>query len=410
MPIGEPCPGVAHPTPTSLQQSQQLELPGQRSIESLQSILDAQIYSEQNPALYGNRNSATSTLKADPTCGSSNVTIDQSPSTAHTTSPIPRTPKSTPRTTTHHVHKPRPKTRYYSLYGTTRSSRPLHRPLQVQPLLELPPTKPFSKPLPSPPSSDTPGTPCTRPLSFETLPLEIKRMIYKDLLTSAKPIQKPHKLVCNKRSIMLDSIQPVKDIDSSILRVCRTIYLEALPILYGQNTFEFSKPRKLRDFSHAGLDRSHTSTDYEPYLAEFGFRDAQAGRFTLIRSIILRLGHDRKPYVWQRPGNQPAPDRKRIWSHWYQYFFNDCDPRSQFDWGMFPSASNEFPALDRLVLDFTDWQLTEPDAIRVDPFIKKLGRSGGLAALAIKGLKNAANLEEFKNGLLKPGGVFTAKD
>ena len=42
--------------------------------------------------------------------------------------------------------------------------------------------------------------------------------------------------------------------------------------------------------------------------------------------------------------------------------------------------------------------------------MKKLGRSGGLSAVAIKGVKNAANLEEFRNGLLKPGGVFTVKD
>lgn len=32
---------------------------------------------------------------------------------------------------------------------------------------------------------------------------------------------------------------------------------------------------------------------------------------------------------------------------------------------MFPSASNEFPALNRLELDFTDWQLSASDAIRV---------------------------------------------
>ncbi|KAL8770595.1 MAG: hypothetical protein Q9209_003663 [Squamulea sp. 1 TL-2023] len=263
----------------------------------------------------------------------------------------------------------------------------------------------------------------------KTLPSEIRQMIYRELLVTSTPIRKPHKLVCNKRSIMLDSLQPLKDIDGSILRVCRSIYSEALPVLYGKNTFEFCKPRKLRDFSHAGLDRSHTrkhapshmvrnrgndvkgtNTDPILFLAEFGFRDAQAGRFTLIRSIILRLGHDRKPYVWQRPGGQPAPDRKRIWSHWYQYFFNDCDNQSTFDWGMFPSATTEFPALDKVVLDFTDWQLGEPDAIRVDPFVKKLGRSGGLSAVAIKGVKNKANLDEFRSGLLKPGGIFTVKD
>lgn len=105
--------------------------------------------------------------------------------------------------------------------------------------------------------------------------------------------------------------------------------------------------------------------DTLPILPVFAFRDAPAGRFTLIRSIILRLGHDRKPYVWQRPGGQFPPDRKRIWSHWYQYFFNDSDPQSTFDWSVFPSSTNGFPALDKVVLDFTDWQLAEGDAIRV---------------------------------------------
>ncbi|KAL8733859.1 MAG: hypothetical protein Q9166_001847 [cf. Caloplaca sp. 2 TL-2023] len=395
---------VPDPTTNNCQQSQQQEVSGPRSNPPLQSILDAQIYAEQYAAQHSHGNPVAPAIDAGPIRSSLSANTERN-LTADTPTSIPQTPKF--RATPHHSHRPRPKTRFYSLYSAPRSSRPLPRPR-----LKLPPIEAFSKPLPSPPSSTTPGTPCTRPLSFQTLPLEIKHMIYSELLVSAEPIRKPHKLVCNKRSIMLDSIQPVKDIDSSVLRVCRTMYSEALPVLYGKNTFEFCKPRKLRDFSHAGLDRSHTiqGTDFIPFLAEFGFRDAEAGRFTLIRSIILRLGHDRKPYVWQRPGGQPAPDRKRIWSHWYQYFFNDCDPRSQFDWGMFPSASNEFPALDKLELDFTDWQLSEPDAIRVDPFLKKLGRSGGLGALAIKGVKNAANLEEFRKGLLKAGGVFTVKN
>lgn len=59
---------------------------------------------------------------------------------------------------------------------------------------------------------------------------------------------------------MLDSVHPVKDIDSTILRACRTIYAEALPILYGRNTFEFAKPRKLRDFSHGYLDKRNPRT------------------------------------------------------------------------------------------------------------------------------------------------------
>lgn len=61
---------------------------------------------------------------------------------------------------------------------------------------------------------------------------------------------------------MLDSIQPVKDIDSAILRVCRSVYDEALPVLYGHNTFEFAKPRKLQDFSHGYLEQKIPSNAY----------------------------------------------------------------------------------------------------------------------------------------------------
>ncbi|KAL8907332.1 MAG: hypothetical protein Q9171_005905 [Xanthocarpia ochracea] len=392
-PITEQHHSSVHTTATDSQQ--QHETSTERSFPSSPSSLDAQLHVPRTATHDGNESPIGSVVDASPVFSSFSTAADQN-STINSTAALPRTPKASIRNTPHHVRRPRRQATFFSLDGTSRYSKPL-----LPPRLKMPPKEPFTKLLPSPPASDNSGTPCSRPLSFQTLPLEIRHMIYHELLVSATPIRKPHKLVCNKRSIMLDSLQPVKDIDGSVLRVCRMIYSEALPVLYGKNTFEFCKPRKLRDFSHAGLDRSQT---------KFGFRDAQAGRFTLIRSIILRLGHDRKPYVWQRPGGQPAPDRKRIWSHWYQYFFNDCDLPSTFEWAIFPSSTNEFPVLDRVVLDFTDWQLGEPDAIRVELFVKKLGRSGGLSAVAIKGVKNAANLEEFRNGLLKPGGVFTVKD
>ncbi|KAI4261190.1 MAG: hypothetical protein L6R42_003604 [Xanthoria sp. 1 TBL-2021] len=363
---------------------------------SLQSILDAQLHTHRTAIHHGDGNPVASVVDAAPVLSSSSA-AKHPKLTIGTLASMPRTPQSAIRTTPHHLHRPRRQANtFFNLKNTTRHSK-----LLLPPRLKMPGKDSSSKLLPSPPSSDTPGTPCSRPLSFQTLPPEIRHMIYHELLVSAAPIRKPHKLVCNKRIIMLDKTQPVKDIDSSILRVCRMIYTEALPVLYGRNTFEFHKPRKLRDFSHAGLDRSHTV---------FAFRDAPAGRFTLIRSIILRLGHDRKPYVWQRPGGQSPPDRKRIWSHWYQYFFNDSDSQSTFDWSMFPSSTNGFPALDKVILDFTDWQLAEGDAIRVEPLVKKLGRSGKLSAVAIKGVKNAVNLKEFRTGLLKPGGVFMVRD
>ncbi|KAL8692283.1 MAG: hypothetical protein Q9218_002652 [Villophora microphyllina] len=311
---------------------------------------------------------------------------------------VPQTPPSTIPSVPSHAQRPRPQTRFRGLDDDHRYIRYLQT-RTAGPRLRLPPMKLKSKQLPTPPTSDSSGTPTKKALSFQTLPSEIRSMIYDELLVSAQCIKKPHKLVCNKKSIMLDSIKPIKDIDSAILRVCRSIYYEALPVLYGNNTFEFCKPRKLRDFSHAGLDRR---------LTKFGLREAETGRFTLIRSIILRLGHDRKPYIWQHHATQ-APDRKKLWSHWYQYFFNEGDNRSEYDWSIIPCLSHNFPALDRLVLDFTDWQLGDQDAIRVDPFIAKFGRSGGLSSVDIKGVQNATNLEDFRTGLVKPGGTFTVK-
>ena len=171
--------------------------------------------------------------------------------------PTPRTP----RTSRKFVRIPvTPRRRHIT---SLRRDHPSGRPPTLRfphqgwiPPSEPVPIKRFTKPLPTPPRSNSPGTPCTPPLSFLTLPPEIKGMIYRELLVSSEPIKRPHKLVCNRRNIMLDSIEPIKDIDSKILRACRTVYFEALPILYGQNTFEFAKPRKLRDFSHGELNRN----------------------------------------------------------------------------------------------------------------------------------------------------------
>ncbi|KAL8737461.1 MAG: hypothetical protein Q9181_001649 [Wetmoreana brouardii] len=402
------------PVTTSHRQIQYEASPDDQLLSSLESVSNFQDPMDQNTEHHAGNTLVASNL--DPVLVHA---ISRTPSVTDsattTLTPIPQTPRTAIRTEPPYVHRPKPQSRYRSLYGDS----PYQRYLQtrtVGPRRRLPSVKPVSKQLPSPPESDTPGTPCKKPLSFQTLPLEIKNMIYSELLVSALPIKKPHKLVCKKKSIMLDSTHPVKDIDSAILCVCRTIYNEALPVLYGKNTFEFCKPRKLRDFSHTGLDKRLTThvtllqilrLIVVPH-TEFGFCEAEAGRFTLIRSIILRLGHDRKPYIWQH--NAPrAPDRKKIWSHWYQYFFNESDPRNEFDWGMFPCLSTNFPALDKLELDFSDWQLVEVDAIRVEPFITKFGRTGGLSALAIKGVHNKANLEQFRKELVKPGGMFTVK-
>ncbi|KAI4171748.1 MAG: hypothetical protein LQ343_003999 [Gyalolechia ehrenbergii] len=276
------------------------------------------------------------------------------------TRPLPRTPKSRRHCRMAITPRRRFKTRLFTFNSTRKRTIQLPGKFFALPTEPLP-IKPFTNQLPTPPESNTSETPCSLPSSFQTLPLEIKHMIYRELLVSSAPIKKPHRLVCSKRNVMLDSLQPVKDIDSTILRVCRSIYDEALPVLYGHNTFEFAKPRKLRDFSHGP------------------------------------------------PGAPPpVPDRKRIWSHWHQYFFNDEDSLNRYDSILYPPVTNEFPALDKVELDFTEWQLGEGDAIRAEPFVSKLGRSGGLSVVVIRGIKNAMNLRQLQQGLVKPGGTFTA--
>ena len=43
---------------------------------------------------------------------------------------------------------------------------------------------------------------------------------------------------------------------------------------------------------------------------------------------------------------------------------------------------------------------------QVKPFVKKLGESGGLQELVLKGVKHIPTQEQLRSGLLKAGGVF----
>lgn len=332
-------------------------------------------------------------------------------STVDPTYPIPRTPKSKRNLRLAITPRRRFKTTISTLNSSRRRTVRLPSKFFALPT-EPVPIKPLTQQLPTPPEPNSPEK-CLSS-AFQALPLEIRHMIYRELLISSAPIKKPHRLVCHKRNVMLDSIQPIKDIDSTILRVCRSIYDEALPVLYGHNTFEFAKPRKLQDFSHGYLEQKIPPNAYPRFklrnIAKFGFRETEAGRFTLIRSVILRLGHDRKPYAYIRPPGAPpaVPDRKRIWSHWHQYFFNEEDSLSRYESMLYPPVLNEFPSLDKIELDFSEWQLGEADAIRAEPFVSKLGRSGGLSVVIIRGVKNERNLEQLRLGLVKPGGFFAA--
>ena len=158
-------------------------------------------------------------------------------------------------------------------------------------------------------------------------------MIFHHLLTTAEPIEKPHKHLGSKETALLDNYKPIPQIDSAILRTCRMIYSEALPILYGQNTFEFSSANAIRSFQSKSLigyplgmairirwylGLLHTMRLTEGDQVAFNLKLAPMGRLTLLRSVIINLNAE---YRWHSPigvnGTRGAPNRDHIWRDWY---------------------------------------------------------------------------------------------
>lgn len=104
-------------------------------------------------------------------------------------------------------------------------------------------------------STETPVTPREQlacPL-YSRVPVEIRTMIFCHLLTIPEPIEKAHKHLGSKDTALLDNYNPIPHIDAAVLRTCRIVYSEALPILYGQNTFEFSSANAIRSFQSKSL-------------------------------------------------------------------------------------------------------------------------------------------------------------
>ena len=94
------------------------------------------------------------------------------------------------------------------------------------------------------------------PAFFTRVPFEVRIMIYRYILTTS-PIQRAADLVEQLTSglIARDVSDPSMNlaIDARMLRTCRQIYAETLPILYGDNTFCFTNLSALDTFREEGL-------------------------------------------------------------------------------------------------------------------------------------------------------------
>ena len=91
---------------------------------------------------------------------------------------------------------------------------------------------------------------------FTKLPVEVRDMIYRRLLISSEPILRAHELIGYK-TIVAGNHHPISDLDSRLMRTCRAVYEETLPILYGSNTFEFHSPNAMSLFADSGISKGY---------------------------------------------------------------------------------------------------------------------------------------------------------
>lgn len=209
------------------------------------------------------------------------------------------------------------------------------------------------------------------------IPPEIRCMIYSHLLVSADPInsEQANKLIGDKRSVLLSDHNPISGISATLLRTCRKVYNEALPILYGRNVFIFSRPKAIDNFRDSGIDgftrgrhifvNHNLSAMSSPLLlllfwgfkyrltsgkaCDFRKREPQ-GRLTLLCCVVLKFLPEKTSGggLWDIP-----PDPKEPWKIWTRDFLNSrlYDLR--------------FPALRELTLDFLELKLDENIGFRV---------------------------------------------
>lgn len=214
-------------------------------------------------------------------------------------------------------------------------------------------------------------------------------MIYEHLLVLVDPIdsEQANKLLGENKTILLNQCHPISHIGATLLRTCRTIYQEALPVLYGRNVFDLSSPKAIRDFRDSGINiytqgkclavtigslQSLVPIPYfrsrplnypwyffrilcNQYWLTFGKvfdlkRYQPQGRLTLIRSIRLKFAPDPSSTIFLFDRTTEPKEALIVWT---KDFFNSLF----YDF--------RFPALQSLTLDFLEMRLDENEGLRV---------------------------------------------
>lgn len=202
--------------------------------------------------------------------------------------------------------------------------------------------------------------------------------------------------------------------------------MEALPILYGENIFEFSEGKELEIFKQEGLPTS-SKTESRMQGSElplFKLNPCPQGRLSLIRKLKLDITTNplddssavRKTHQHPSPPWRITDKRVRIASAWELLTTGRMEPIM-------------FPSLEQLSLDFADLELETYEYVAVSPtpleqelfdyrlkltrelrqvrpFAAMLRGKSGLKSLTVNGICNADNLKQFRKSLVRPEGEF----
>ncbi|KAL8823801.1 MAG: hypothetical protein Q9191_005537 [Dirinaria sp. TL-2023a] len=240
-------------------------------------------------------------------------------------------------------------------------------------------------------------------LLLRKLPLEARRLVYAELLI-AGIIENAFYLVYDKVNTLVYSEKDQRllkfKIDSTVLRTCRQIYDEALPMLYQDNTFVFSDSIQMSGFRDKGLPEKPDPSNYLLRVPAFRFAPCSQGRLSLIRKLVLNLTNETAQRSYRLVSGRWVPTRSDIQSMWTEFFQENLYEDDRY------RPRIRFPSLTDLLLNFSDWNLTADDALVVRPFVQRLETAEKLNRLEIRGVLHLKSLEELRKGLLKENGIF----
>lgn len=246
---------------------------------------------------------------------------------------------------------------------------------------------------------------------LEVFPLEIRRLIYQHLLHTPLTIR-GGELVEDACSTVIVPDKPppamALGIDSAFLRICRKVYSEALPILYQENRFTFTQVSMLRIFRSKGLpEKGQKGLSKSLCLRQkpiFGFRAQPQGRLSLLRNVHLKFEHNPRYSSLRGTHGLATGDADservnlKIQDRWADFLGEEMYDQLK--------GYVAFPALRRLVLDFSDWKLKRDEGLRIRAFVDKFRGKEGLRMLRTVGLRHEPTIELMRQRMLGSGGVM----